>query len=83
LSEPRRMRVFNVVSPVVFFGGLVAALVLNSYAVMRLRVAREGSEVVGTVRVELRLWNVAVLVASSLLLCTLAGYVFAENLTQV
>lgn len=83
MSEPGRMHIFNVVSPVAFFGGLVVALALNSYAVMGLRVAREGSEVVGTMRVELRLWHVAVLVASSLLLGTLAGYVLLEHLTQV
>jgi hypothetical protein len=79
LSEPGRRYVFNLVSPVVFLGGLILALVLNAYAVLRLNVGSEDGAVVGTVRLEIRFWNIAVAVASLLLLATLLGYFFVEN----
>jgi hypothetical protein len=73
--------VFNVVSPFVFLGGLCLALALNFYAVARLNVRREEGTIVSTVRVKLRLSNIAVAVVSILLLTTLVGYVFLENFT--
>ncbi len=79
LADPGRRHVFNLISPVVFLGGLGLALALNAYAVLRLRVGREDRAIVGTVRVEVRLWNVAVAAVSLLLLATLVGYFFAEN----
>jgi hypothetical protein len=79
LSEPGRRYVFNLVSPVVFLGGLILALVLNAYAVLRLNVGREEGAIVGTVRLEVRLWNIVVAAVSLMLLVTLVGYFFAEN----
>ena len=69
------LRVFNLVSPVVFLGGLGLALVLNSYAVLRFNLSREDGTIVGTVRVETKLANISVVVVSSLLL----GYFFLET----
>jgi hypothetical protein len=79
LSDPRRQHVFNLVSPVVFLGGLGLALALNAYAVVRLNVGREDGMIVGTVRLEAKFWNIVVAGASFLLLVTLVGYFFAEN----
>jgi hypothetical protein len=79
LSDPQRLRVFNLVSPVVFLGGLGLALALNAYAVLRLNVGREDGAIVGTVRVQVRFWNIAVTAVSLLLLVTLVGYFFVEN----
>ncbi|MCA1687489.1 MAG: hypothetical protein LC714_02580 [Actinobacteria bacterium] len=79
LAEPGRRQVFNLVSPVVFLGGLGLALVLNAYAVVRLDVGREDGAIVSTVRLEVRFWNIAVAVMSLLLLATLLGYFFVEN----
>jgi hypothetical protein len=79
LSEPGRRYAFNLVSPVVFLGGLILALVINTYAVLRLNVGREDGEIVGVVKLEVRIWNIAVAVVSFLLLATLLGYFFAEN----
>lgn len=79
LSEPGRRYVFNLVSPVIFLCGLGLALALNAYAVVRLDVGREGGAIVGTVRLEVRFWNIAVAAVSVLLLITLVGYFFAEN----
>jgi hypothetical protein len=79
LSEPERQHVFNLVSPVVFLGALCSALALNAYAVVRLTVGREDGAIVGSVRLEVKFWNIAVVLMSLLLLAALMGYFFAEN----
>jgi hypothetical protein len=79
LSDPKRLQVFNLISPVVFLGGLILALAVNLYAVLRLNVAREDGTFVSTVRFEVKLANIAVAAVSLLLLVTLVGYFFAEN----
>ena len=81
LSTSGRWVVFNVVSPFVFFGGLGLALALNTYAVARLNVSREDGMFESTVTLKLRLSNIAVAAVSILLLATLTGYLFLENLT--
>jgi len=79
LSLLRRREVFNLVSPLVFLGGLGLALALNVFAVTRFNVSREDGTIVSTVRVAPELWNIAVAVVSILLLVTLLGYDFLEN----
>src|SRR5215218_7917239 len=81
LSVAGRRVVFNVVSPFVFLGGLCLALALNIYAVARLNLRREEGTIVSTIRLKLRLSNIAVAVVSILLLATLLIYVFLENFT--
>jgi hypothetical protein len=81
LSVAGRRNVFNVVSPIVFLGGLSLALALNIYAVARLNVSWEDGTIVSTVRIKLGLWNIAVAAVSVLLLVTLVGYAFLENFT--
>jgi hypothetical protein len=55
LSRPGRWHVFNLVSPVVFLGGLILALGLNAQAILRLNVGGEERAIVGAVRLEVRL----------------------------
>ena len=81
MSDPERLRVFNLVSPVVFLGGLSLALMLNVPAVLRFNLRREDGAIVSTVRVEIKLANIAVVAVSCLLLGTLVGYFFLENFT--
>jgi hypothetical protein len=47
--------------------------------VLPLNVGREDGVIVGTVRLEVRFWNIAVVALSLLLLVTLVGYSFVEN----
>ena len=82
LSASGRRVVFNVVSPFVFLGGLSLALALNICAVARLNVGREEGTLVSTVRLKLRLSNIAVATVSILSLVTLVGYAFLENFTH-
>ncbi len=79
LSDPESLHVFNLVSPVVFLGGLVLALALNTYAVRRLNISREDGALVSTVRLRIKFLHIAVAASSSLLLGMLMGYVFLEN----
>jgi hypothetical protein len=68
LSEPGRRYIFNLVSPVVFVGGLLLALVLNGSSFVRVGVDREDGTIVSTVRLEIKLANIAVAVVSFTLL---------------
>ena len=60
-SDPERLRVFNLISPLVFLGGLVLALALNAYATLRLNVDKEDDTIVSTVRLSIKLFNIAVI----------------------
>ena len=81
MSDPGRLHIFNLVSPAVFLGGLGLALGLNMYAVLRFNVSRENGTIASTVRLEVKLWNLAVVLLSLTLLGTLVGYFFLENFT--
>lgn len=82
LSVSQRREVFDLVSPAVFLGGLGLAMALNAYAVLRPSFGRENGAILCTIRLEMKSFNVAVVVAGSLVLVTLVGYVFLENFTQ-
>ncbi len=79
LSVAQRRDVFNLVSPVIFLGGLGLALALNTYSFLSLNLGREDRVLVSTVRLEMKLANILVAAASAMLLLTLVGYVFLEN----
>jgi hypothetical protein len=79
LSVSERRHLFNMISPVVFLGGLILALVLNARAILRVGFGREDGELVGTARLRLKPWNMVVAATSCLLLVILLGYVFLEN----
>jgi hypothetical protein len=53
---------------------------LNAYAVVWLEAGRQDGAVVSTVRLEVRFWNLVVVIVSLLLLATLLVYFFVENL---
>lgn len=78
-SDIDRRWVFNLVSPVLFIGGLAGALLLNTLAMTTLEVQWVENRVVGTVSIEPRTPNMALVVSLGLLLVTFAGYGFVEN----
>ncbi len=79
LSDPESLHVFNLVSPVVFLGGLVLALALNTHAVLQLNISKEDGALASTVRLRIKFLNIAVAASSFLLLGMLMGYVFLET----
>lgn len=76
LESPRA-----VVHPVLVMGGLLLALLLNAMTVVRMNVAREGADLVGTMTVRLRgtALNVGALAIGGALLITILIYAFLEN----
>jgi hypothetical protein len=82
LSDPSRLAIFNLISPVVFFGGLLVAIALNLRAIARLEIRKEQGDFVSTIRLKPKLLNVAVIGLSALLAATLLIYAFVENFTR-
>lgn len=73
-AEPQRLRFLNfVLTPVLFFGGSLAALGLNLYAVIRHRAEN---------RPKRRLSNLVVVTISVSLLVVMATYGYLENFTR-
>jgi hypothetical protein len=79
-ADPRQLLWYERASPFLFLGGPVAAAVLSLGAIVTLEVRRENDQVVTTVRLTPRVFNVAVAIMSLVLLAILAGYIVAENL---
>ncbi len=78
-SAPHRQRLFNLVSPVVFLGGLAAAFLLNVLAIARLDLRWEQKRLATTVTIEPRTLNVALIATGGLMLATFVAYLFVEN----
>jgi len=83
ISQPDRLRVFNLVSPVVLLGGIAGALLLNSVAIGTLGVRWEENRLVGTVTIAPRTPNMALILAGCLMMAILLGYAFVENYSIV
>lgn len=79
LSEPNRYQVFNLVSPVVFLGGIAAALLLNFLAIAKWDLRWEQKRLVSTVTIEPRTLNVALILTVGLMLASLVAYASIEN----
>jgi hypothetical protein len=79
ISGPQRQQIFNLVSPVVFLGGIAAALLLNFLAIARLDLRWEQKRLVSTVTIEPRTLNVVLILAVGLMLTMLVAYAFVEN----
>ena len=72
-ADPLRLRILNmVITPVLFFGGLIVALALNLYAVR----GRKRSDASSP-----RVWNVVAALLSGLLLAVITVYGILENFT--
>ena len=78
-SEPHRQQIFNLVSPILFLGGLAGALLLNALAIAEMDLRWDRTRLVSTLTVEPRIANVVLIVAVSLILATLLAYGFVEN----
>jgi len=82
-SEPHRQQLFNLVSPVVFLGGIAAALLLNFLAIAQLDLRWDQKRLVSTVTIEPRTLNVALILTVGLMLASFVAYAFAENFAIV
>ena len=80
LATPGHQALFNRLGPVVFLGGLLAALVLNAGVVERLELRGGGESLSAALTVRRRIVNLIVVALSLGLLTLLVGHAVAENL---
>jgi hypothetical protein len=83
ISGPAQHRIFNVLSPIVFLGGIAVALAVNVLAIARVEMRSEPDRFVSTLVIERRTPNVAMILTGGLMLATLVGYTFVENFAIV
>ncbi len=76
MSSPR----MNLISPIVFLGGLVLALVLNVYALLAVQLRKKNRTLVGTIALTPHTWNIIVILISGAVLTVLLGYAIVENI---
>lgn len=81
-SDPSRRLLFNLISPILFLGGLFLAFLLNAYPILNLDIRRKEGRVVGSFALQLRWWNLAILLVSFGLLAMLIGYALTENFLE-
>ena len=82
-AGPQRQHIFNLVSPVVFLGGIGAALLLNFLAIAQLDLRWEQKRLVSTVTIEPRALNLALILAIGMMLAMFVAYAFIENFAIV
>ena len=82
LSDPSRLAIFSLISPVVFFGGLLVAIALNLRVIARLEIRKQQGDFISTIRLTPKLLNMAIIAVSALLTATLLIYAFIENFTR-
>ena len=78
-SNPERKRILDVIESIVFLGGPLVAFGLNGWRIVRLSTSVDTERVVGTLTLERRPWNLAVMALGALLVATLLGYLVVEN----
>ena len=83
ISEPYRQQLFNLVSPVVFLGGIAIALLLNLLAIAELNFRWEQKRLVSTLTIEPRTLNLALILAIGMMLAMFVAYAFVENFAIV
>ena len=70
----------NLILPLVFLGGLTVALALNTYALLGVRIRKEGGTLMSMIALIPRTWNVVVVLLSGSVLTILLGYAIVENI---
>ena len=83
LSSPARYPLYDALSPVIFVGGTLAAVMLNAWMVLRVGVRREDDTIVGTFTLVPKAANLSVIVLAGSVLMILVTYLVVENLSHV
>jgi hypothetical protein len=78
-ADPQRLPWYDQISPVLFLGGPLAAIALSLGTILRLDLRRETGQVITTVTLTPRLFNLAVAIGGVALLAVLGCYLIAEN----
>jgi hypothetical protein len=72
-------QIFNIVSPIIFLGGSALALIINILPLVQVKIHKEQSDWVGTLRLRANALNLGVVAASLGLLLALITYAIVEN----
>jgi hypothetical protein len=79
LATPDQLHLFNMISPIVFVGGLFVGVIVNLYPQIEMQLRRDQGRLVATITAEAKPINLAIVILGCLLLATLFGYVVLEN----
>jgi hypothetical protein len=82
LATPEQAHLFNIISPIVFVGGLLMGVIVNLYPQIEMQLRRDQGKLVATITAEVKPINLAIVILGCLLLATLFGYVALENLAH-
>jgi hypothetical protein len=82
LATPERLRLFNIISPVVFVGGLLLGVIMNLYPQLEMQFRLDQGRLVATITAKAKPLNLAIVIFGCLLLASLFGYVVLENLAN-
>jgi hypothetical protein len=83
LADPDRFHAFNLLSPIIFLGGLALAVLLNLYPQLRVQLRRGDEGWVATLTARANLLNLTVVALGCALAAALVGYVVLENLPRL
>jgi hypothetical protein len=83
IATPERLCLFNIISPVVFVGGLLVGVIVNLYPQIEMQFRRDQGRLVATITAEAKPINLAIVILGCLLLALLFGYVTVENLSHL
>jgi hypothetical protein len=79
MSNPQGKEIINALSPIVFMGGSLAALLINIMAVAGLRFQKVNNELVSSLIIKDNVWNLAIIIVSFTTISLMLGYLVAEN----
>jgi hypothetical protein len=82
LATPERAHLFNIISPIIFVGGVLMGVIVNIYPQIEMQLRRDQGRLVATITAEAKPLNLAIVILGCLLLATLFGYVAFENLAH-
>jgi hypothetical protein len=70
----------SIITAIVFLGGLTVAFALNTYALLGIRIRKDGTTFVSTISLTPRTWNVVVVLISGSALTIMMSYAIVENI---
>ena len=82
-SDPKGSAIFNLLSPIVFLGGVCAAAFLNIYTLFNMTIRKNQDTLIGTLTLKTRLLNLVIAGLSILLLMIMLGYGLVENIAKL
>ena len=80
-TNPDNFALFNLISPIVFIGGLGFSMLINLDAVISFRFKRQERGLISAIQFHPHLLNLVIIAISLFTLSAMLGYAFVENVT--